>query len=299
MKKIELTKSRESFGLINDWYDRFASELTYPTETTRVETSFGYTDVVKTQGESREPIVVLHGAMAGAPHALGELCDLPSRRSMYAVNIPGQSPRAAEVRLDFKTDEYGRWLCEVLDQLSLERATICGVSWGGCVALQLAKHFPERISGMVLVVPGSIVKGPFWASIWQVALPLMRFKLFPNEKNRDRALSRIFTSQDKLWSPYLGDAIRNWNIDFSIPPLMDSLDLERLDAPVYVVAADQDLYFPGQKLIERSEQLFSNFVGSYLLENTYHSPSFRPEDRLKFTLQFEEALNAVQPAIVS
>lgn len=293
MKQIRLTKSRESFELIERWYDRFEAALPYPTTARRVETAYGYTDVLVSNGDEREPVVVLHGAMAGAPHAIGELCDLPARRCIHAVNIPGQSPRAAEVRLDFKTDEYGQWLDQVLDQLSFDKAIVCGVSWGGCVALQLAKYFPDRIRGLVLVVPGSIVKGPVLASLWHVALPLMRFKLFPTEKNRDRALRRIFTSKHELWSPYLGDAIRNWNIDFSIPPLMRPADMENLRAPVYVVAADRDLYFPGEKLIERAKVLFPNLVGSHLLKDSFHSPSFRSEDRKRFTAVFEEALEMV------
>lgn len=293
MKKIKLTKSKDSLQLINDWYDRFESALPYPTTTKRVETSFGYTDVMISPGDEREPIVVLHGAMAGAPHAIGELCDFPARRRVYAVNVPGQSPRSAEVRLDFKSDEYGQWLDQVLDQLSIDKAIVCGVSWGGCVALQLAKHFPNRIGGLVLVVPGSIVKGPVLASLWHVALPLMRFKFFPSEKNRERALRRIFTSQDHLWSPYLGDALQSWNVDFSIPPLMSPEELERLNAPVYVIAADRDLYFPGEKLIKRSHELFNNFVGSHLLKDSFHSPSFRPEDRMRFTTVFEHAVDRV------
>ncbi|GAB5407418.1 MAG: hypothetical protein Aurels2KO_56490 [Aureliella sp.] len=299
MKAIQLAKNETSFQLLNDWHDRFAAALEFEVDTKRIETSSGFVDVMVTGPPDDEllddqaPLLVLHGAMSGAPFALGELCDLPARRRIYAVNIPGQSTRAAQVRFDFRSGEYGRWLCEVMDGLGIGQAIICGVSWGGSVALQLAKVFPDRISGMVLVVPASIVTGPVLKNTWHVALPILRYKLFPSEKNRDRALKGMLTSGDELWSPYLGDAIRHWNVDFSVPPIIYPQDLKLLTAPVFVIAADQDLSFPGEKLLARSQALFPNLVGSHLLANSCHSPSFLTPDRQNFTRIFEEALNLV------
>lgn len=299
MKPIQLAKSEESFRILDQWHQRFESSLSFEFQTQRVETSFGFTDVMvtgrddETGVEDLDPVIVLHGAMAGAPFAMGELGDLPSRRRFHAVNIPGQSTRAEQVRMDFRTDEYGRWLGEVMDGLNIDRATVCGVSWGGCVALQMAKHFPERIRGMVLMVPGSIVNGPVLESLWSVALPMLRFKLFPTDRNRDRAFQRILTNKDALWSPYLGDAVRHWNVDFRVPPLIGDQDLRGLEAPVFVIAADRDLSFPGEKLIQRAEKLFPQFVGSHLLVDCHHSPSFRDEDRAKLAEVFEGALDRV------
>ncbi|HBE70140.1 MAG TPA: alpha/beta hydrolase [Planctomycetaceae bacterium] len=298
MKAIQLAKNEMSFQLLNDWHDRFAAALKFEVDTKRIETSFGFVDVMigppdDGQFDDQAPLIILHGAMAGAPFALGELYDLPARRRIYAVNIPGQSTRAAQVRLDFRSDEYGRWLCEVMDGLGIGRAIICGVSWGGGVALQLAKASPDRISGMVLVVPASVVSGPVVKNVWRVALPILRYKLFPSEKNRDRALSGLLTSGDELWSPYLGDAIRHWNVDFSAPPILHPQDLKLLTAPVFVIAADHDLSFPGEKLIARSQALFPNLVGSHLLTNSCHSPSFLPADRQNFTRIFKGALELI------
>ncbi|QDU07989.1 alpha/beta fold hydrolase [Gimesia aquarii] len=302
MKPVKLAKSDDGFRILNEWHDRFESRLSFETRTERVNTSFGFTDVMITgpeESQDSSSIVILHGATAGAPFALGELQDLPGRQRFYTVNIPGQSTRAEQVRLDFRTDEYSCWLCEVLDQLSIERATVCGVSWGGSVALQLAKHNPDRISGLILVVPGSIVRGPVLKGIWEIGLPMLRFKLFPTQKNSDRAVRKIFTTSDEYWSPYIADAMRYWNVDFSVPPLVSKNDMASLNAPVFVIAADKDLSFPGEPLIARSYSIFPNLIGAHLLKNSHHCPSFESDDRRRFTQIFESALESIHAALPS
>lgn len=54
---------------------------------------------------------------------------------------------------------YVRHCLEMLDRAGIERATVCGVSYGGLVAAAFAARHPERLSGLALVsaVP------PTWA----------------------------------------------------------------------------------------------------------------------------------------
>jgi 2-hydroxy-6-oxonona-2,4-dienedioate hydrolase len=294
MKTIKLCKTEAGFDALDNWYRRFYDRLPYPAETRRVETSFGFTEVVLTGPQEGEPLVVLHGAMAGAPHALGELTDLPARQRMIAINIPGQSVRAAQVRLTFKNDEYARWLLEVFDALDLQSPRVAAVSWGGSVALHLAKFAPDRIAGLLLVVPGSVVRGPAWKGFTKIGLPMMRYSLSPSPRNLQKALRHIMTSEDELWTPYLGEALLLFNKDFSIPPLVKPSDLEGFHAPVFVIAADGDLSFPGVKLLQRAEQIFNNLAGTHLLENSQHSPSFLDEDRRAFTKIFEQGIVAIR-----
>lgn len=305
MREIQLTKTAAGFQLLSNWYEKFEQRLTCRRSTRRLETSFGYCDVVATgpaveagydPANDGPPLVLLHGAMAGAPHALGELADLPDRLPIYAVNIPGQSTHAHPVRLQFRIGEYGRWFGEVLEQLHLDQAFVCGASWGGSVALDAAMSQPERFAGLILIVPGSIVRGPVLQGIVKVGLPMLRFKLFPSERNRDRALSGIFTTPDEYWSPYLADAMQHWKIDFAAPPLVKSNDLQGLQAPVFVIAADQDLSFPGEPLLSRAEKVFPQYLGGRLLRDCKHTPSFRPEDRAAFATLFEEVFERVSNA---
>ena len=126
-----------------------------------------------------------------------------------------------------------------------------------------------------------------------------RYKVFPSAENKKRIFARVLTNGDDFWLPYLGDTQDHYNLDFSIPPLVGRDDLSKLTAPVYIIAADKDISFPGEKLIKRAKEIFPNFVGSYLLKDSYHVPSFRDEDRKKFEGLFEEAIRIVSTSSLS
>ena len=55
-------------------------------------------------------------------------------------------------------DNYDAQLLVVLNQLGIERAVICGVSYGGIVAARFAAAHPERTEALVLVS----TPGPIW-----------------------------------------------------------------------------------------------------------------------------------------
>lgn len=287
MKPVKLARTPESLAVLDEWHDRFSARLGFPTEVRRVETRFGWTDVVVTGPDGGTPLLLLHGAMSGAPHALGELAELPARRRIYAVNVPGQSTRAAAVRLKFGRGEYADWVNEVVAALGLSRAVLAGVSWGGAVSMEVARRAPAWLTGLILVVPGGLINGPAWPAIRDVVVPMMRYRLRPTEANLRRALAHLTTDQDPLWTPYLGVVFRHWKTDFSMPPMVKDGELADLRAPVFVFAADGDRSFPGAALLARAAEVFSNYLGGYLFRDTVHTPSFSEEARRAFAAEVE------------
>lgn len=179
--------------------------------------------------------------------------------------------------------------------LDLPRVVLAGVSWGGSVAMQMAKHKPERIAGMILVVPGSIIRGSAWRGCIDVGLPMLRFKCWPTDANRDKALNKVVTSHDPMWTPYLADAFAHYRTDFQVPPVVRESDMARLQSPVFVFAADKDVFFPGPALLNQAKKVFPNLVGTHLFSDSYHSPSFTAEARRAFTEVFEQAVILVSP----
>lgn len=296
MKPIRLARSPEGLRILDDWHQRFQARLPVPVQAQQIETRFGGTTVLSSGPEGGLPLLLLHGAMAGAPHALGELAGLPGRRRIHAVNIPGQSTRAAAIRLRFGSDEYADWAEDVVAALGLERLLVAGVSWGGAVALELARRKPDWLRGLILVVPAGIVHGPIWPALRDVAWPILRYRMAPDEDRLRRALQHLTTNDDPLWTPYLGDVFRHWRTDFSAPPRIAEGDLAGFPASVHVFAADRDRSFPGEALLRRAEAVFPNLHGGTLLRDSAHTPSFRPEDREAFAAQLEQVWSELEAA---
>lgn len=72
------------------------------------------------------------------------LCDEPSARAPFD---PARG-----------LDSYGDQVVHALDALGIRRAVICGLSFGGLVALNAVSRFPERASALVL----ASTPGPGW-----------------------------------------------------------------------------------------------------------------------------------------
>jgi 3-oxoadipate enol-lactonase len=83
--------------------------------------------------------------MRPALDALASRC----RTISYSLSGDLRSGRALDRRLGF--DNHVRQLDERLDAAHLERAVICGVSFGGLVAVRYAACRPQRVSALVLV----------------------------------------------------------------------------------------------------------------------------------------------------
>ncbi|WNG38707.1 alpha/beta hydrolase [Archangium violaceum] len=265
-------RGEQAKTVLLQWFDRFRDRLEVPTESRRVKTRFGDTHVLVGGPEGAPPVVVLHGAMASSAHVLRELEPLLARFRVHAVDVIGQSVKSADARPSVSNNEYGEWLSDVLDGLSLQRAHVIGVSWGGFISIRLAAFAPERIDRLVLLVPAGVVKGSSWEGFTKLGLPMMLYRLSPSEQRLKAFVRHLLTTTDDDWAPYLGDALRSYNMDMRVPALATPDELKGLKAPTLVLGADTDVSFPGQKLLARAHQLFPTLADTELLENCRHCP---------------------------
>jgi pimeloyl-ACP methyl ester carboxylesterase len=90
--------------------------------------------------------------MAPAVDALAKRC----RVVTYSLCGEPGSGRDLDPAIGF--DNLTRQLEETLDGAGIERAVLCGVSFGGLVALRFAADHPERTAGLALVS----APGPSW-----------------------------------------------------------------------------------------------------------------------------------------
>jgi pimeloyl-ACP methyl ester carboxylesterase len=271
-------KSPEDEAKLEAWYDHFLARIDAPSEHLKVETSHGPNHVLSV-GDKRKPVLVcLHGAMGSSAHTTSELSPLLDHFHILAPDLPGTSARGPRVRLELDGEVYANWLVEVLDGLELDQVDLCAVSWGGFVALQTAAMAPERIRNMVLIVPAGVVNGSIIKGLAKVMIPMAMYKLFPSEARLRRFVEPVMTSWDDDWAHYMGDAFQGFKIDLRPPPLSKLADLDGFEAPTLVFGAADDLSFPGQKLLERIEELIPH-SRTELIDDCKHMPPTTDEFR--------------------
>jgi pimeloyl-ACP methyl ester carboxylesterase len=133
---------------------------------------------------------------------------------------------------------------------------------------------------LALLLPAGVVNGSAWAGLTRVFLPLARYRLRPTDRNRRRLYDGLFTHWDDVWGPWLGDAMRDFALDLRIPPLATPAELSRYTGPALVFGADEDVSFPGAKLVARAKVLLPQ-AESELLVGCKHGPPTTPEFRQK------------------
>lgn len=96
------------------------------------------------------PVVLIHGVGLNKEMWGGQIVGLspPYRVVAYDMLGHGASPRPDP---DTGLLGYATQLRELLDHLGVSSATVIGFSMGGLVARAFALHFPEHLSGMVVL----------------------------------------------------------------------------------------------------------------------------------------------------
>ena len=60
------------------------------------------------------------------------------------------APDLRSTGTEFSMEAYARDLIQLLDELQIERAVMCGLSMGGYIIFELLRRFPERVQAAVL-----------------------------------------------------------------------------------------------------------------------------------------------------
>jgi pimeloyl-ACP methyl ester carboxylesterase len=103
------------------------------------------------RGGEGPPLLFLHGGgITGVWLPIHGL--LAERFEVFAPDHPGFGQSDDLPDVEDVGDLVYHYL-DLLDRLGLDRAAVVGVSFGGWLAAELAVHSPERVDGLVLIVP--------------------------------------------------------------------------------------------------------------------------------------------------
>ncbi|WP_298759517.1 alpha/beta hydrolase [uncultured Psychroserpens sp.] len=266
-------KNNQAKTDLMDLYDEKLKALQIDYTNIDVNTKFGKTRVVKTGKTNGKKIVIFHGYNAGAPITLEAIKDILDKYCFYVIETIGQATKSEETIINIKDDSFALWADEVLEKLEIQKVNVIGISYGAFIVEKLMVYNPERIDKCVLVVPSGIVNGNIWESTKKLTFPLIRWNITKKEKHLKSFLSAFAHVEDEFLYKMLSLIMKGVKLDTRIPKLLKSKEVENFTAPVYVIAAKDDVYFPGEKIAVRSKELFLNLKEVHLLENSKHMPS--------------------------
>ena len=127
---------------------------------------------------SGPPVVVLPGVqgrwewMRPAVGALAERC------RVLTDSLPGERGSLADLDPRRGFDQHVAWVDALLDRAGLRRAVVCGVSYGGLVALRYAALRPARTAALVIVSSPSPTWQPSCRVDRYLAWPRLLFPVF-------------------------------------------------------------------------------------------------------------------------
>jgi pimeloyl-ACP methyl ester carboxylesterase len=251
-------------------YDNKLVELNIQYSNKMIETSFGTTNVIVAGNPSKPPIVLIHGSNGCAPIALETYFDLLDSFSVYAVDVLAQPNKSAETRLSMKDDSYGQWMNEIIDALQLKNVTLAGFSFGGLVILKTLINNENNIKEVFLSAPAYVVNGNPIKALFKFFIPMKRYMKTKKTKYLERFLDAAFTEKDDFAHNSLALVFTHFTMDFSPVPVIKTIEASKIKTPITLIAAGNDIIFPGEKMIKRAKKIFPSLKHTLLLKDSKH-----------------------------
>ncbi|MEP1151236.1 MAG: alpha/beta hydrolase [Balneola sp.] len=263
-------KSKKGKSEILRLYDKKLESLNLDFEYLTVQTSFGKTNIIATGDPANQPIIIVHGSNGCAPIALETYANLHKSFRVYAVDVLAQPNKSAETRLSMKDNSYGRWMNEIIADLKIESVIMAGFSFGGLIILKTLEHDEAKIKEVYLSAPAYIVNGNPLKAIFKVFIPMKRYMKTKKVKYVERFLSHLFTDRDEFAIEFLSKVFLEFEMDFTPVPVIDAKKAKEITTPITLFAAQNDILFPGNKMIKRATKIFTSLKKSTLLEHSKH-----------------------------
>lgn len=97
------------------------------------------------------PVIVMIPGIQGRWEWMGPAIHAVAKRCRVLSFSYDRTPRAREQQKHGNLDRLVEQVREVMDAAAVERAVICGISFGGFIATRFAARYPDRTNGLILV----------------------------------------------------------------------------------------------------------------------------------------------------
>jgi pimeloyl-ACP methyl ester carboxylesterase len=235
---------------------------TTPYEAMDVRGRFGRTHLVACGPKEAPPLVLLHGFFASLTMWAYNIAELSRDYRVYALDVMGQPSKSIPDQPIGRREDFVEWLTAILDALSISRAHLAGMSYGGWIALNYAIRAPERLQKVILLSPaGSFMPltPQFYARSMLLPLPPGRFWMsnfmswmtYP-ENLRQAPTRQLFNCiVDQM---YLG--VKYFKMQGGVNPIaFADEELRGVKNPVLLLIGRQEVIYSPTASCERAKRL--------------------------------------------
>lgn len=279
---------------MHEFYDKALSSLQVNYSEEYIDTTYGNTHILIVGDENKKPIFTLHGGNGISPLNIRLFLPLLEKYCIIAPDVIGMPGKSEPHRnLNTNRDDFGIWLCEILDCMKLEKISFVVSSYSSAMMLSLAKVAPERIDKAMLLVPSGIAHGAIGPMISKMAIPFMKYYFKPSKAALSGIMDVMVSEGDDLWCEFLDLMMSSYKMEMRAPKEYSRHELEKFSSPVIIFASNDDVFFPANKVFAKAEQLFTGELETHLIEGK-HLPA---EDTMRFvcdkTIEFLEKENQI------
>ena len=151
-----MTKRREFFAA----YDALLARWPAGWRPVDVASPYGTTRVNVSGPEGAPPLVLFHGFGATSAVWFATVSELSRAWRVHAVDHMGDAGRSVPDGRPIRTaDDAMDWIDSLRSGLGLERAALCGHSYGSWLALRYALQAPERTRALAMLDPTQCFAG--------------------------------------------------------------------------------------------------------------------------------------------
>lgn len=255
-------KSEEGKKEVLKYYDILLTKGSLPHEKLMVNTSYGETFIIGMGKKELPPLVLLHGSGMNSAMWIKEMDEYSQTHRVYAVDMPGEPGKSDERQLPFESDDFSNWLNEVFDALSIDRASIVGISLGAWLGIKFAIKYSDKVDKLVLLCPAGIgtqkksfiFKFLFYSLLGEKGIDKLYYKI-----NGDKPIPDIMLSYQKLIA-------KHFNFRRVTIPIFSDNELKKLTMPVALFVGGKDVMLHSEKTANRLGLLLNHAEINFIQE---------------------------------
>jgi pimeloyl-ACP methyl ester carboxylesterase len=254
-------KNAKGEKIMQDLYDKQVSALNIDFEDIYIDTRFGETHLLKTGNPNGNPILLFHGGNSTAPYYLRDFLCFRNKYLIYAPDTMGHPGKSAQTVLSAKNLEYGEWASDVINGLGFEKMICMGGSYGGGILMKLMCVAPQKISKAILIVPSGICNASKASIMFNMGIPMILYKITQKEKWLKKSILPMAIDESEIDEgtfEMVKYAFNNVRVKAGMPSNVKVSDMKSYTAPTLLITGENDVIFPGEKVIARAKTIMPN-----------------------------------------